>query len=116
MRKSELKVGGEYAAGSTSTYDRFSLARVRVVDLDGEREEKTSWGRVRKVRGIVVALMGDSDTYGFRGKDGEEFVLKSARDIHSEWAPYVERKAEHERIMAERRNRGRARAQSGRGR
>jgi hypothetical protein len=37
MRKSELKVGGEYAAGSTSTYDRFSLARVRVVDLDGER-------------------------------------------------------------------------------
>jgi hypothetical protein len=46
--------------------------------------------------------MGDSDTYGFRGKDGEEFVLKSARDIHSEWAPYVERKAEHERIMAER--------------
>jgi hypothetical protein len=102
MRKSELKVGGEYAAGSTSSYDRFSLARVRVVDLDGEREEKTSWGRVQKVRGIVVALMGDSDMYRFRGKDGKEFVLKSAHDIQSEWAPYVERKAEHERIVAER--------------
>lgn len=102
MRKSELKVGGEYAAGSTSRYDRFSLTRVRVVDLDGEREQETLWGRVQKARGIVVALVGDSDTYGFRGKDGEEFILKSARDIQSEWTPYVERKAEHARIMAER--------------
>jgi hypothetical protein len=98
MRKSELKVGGEYAAGSSSRFGRWQLVPVRVVEIDGERPRPN--GTVQ--RGIVVQLLEDTYDYRWRGKAGDEKVIDSARDLQCEWAPYVERKAEHERIMAER--------------
>jgi hypothetical protein len=98
MRKSELKVGGEYAAGSPSRYDPWRMVPVRVVEIDGERPRSN--GTMQ--RGIVVELVQDSDEYRWRGKAGDVKVIDSARDIRSEWGAYVERKAEHERLMAER--------------
>jgi hypothetical protein len=98
MRKSELKVGGEYAAGSSSKYDQWWLVPVRVVEIDGERPRRN--GTMQ--RGIVVQLLQDSTQYRWRGKAGDEKVIDSARDLQCEWAPYVERKAEHARIVAER--------------
>lgn len=90
MRKSELKVGGEYAAGSSSRFGRWQLVPVRVVEIDGERPRPN--GTVQ--RGIVVQLLEDTYDYRWRGKAGDEKVIDSARDLQCEWAPYVERKAE----------------------
>jgi hypothetical protein len=89
MRKSELKVGGEYAAGSSSRFGRWQLVPVRVVEIDGERPRPN--GTVQ--RGIVVQLLEDTYDYRWRGKAGDEKVIDSARDLQCEWAPYVERKA-----------------------
>jgi hypothetical protein len=108
MRKADVKVGEEYAAGSTSRYDRWMLARVRVVDLDGVREVN-GWSGIQRKHGIVVALVEDRDEYLLRGKAGDEKVLQSARDIIEPWARYAERKAAHDAsdraAMAERRRR-----------
>jgi hypothetical protein len=98
MRKSELKVGGEYAAGSSSRFGRWQLVPVRVVEIDGERPRPN--GTVQ--RGIVVQLLEDTYDYRWRGKAGDEKVIDSARDLQCEWAPYVERKAEHAAHRAER--------------
>lgn len=101
MRRQDLKVGEEYAAGSSSRFSRYDMARVRVIELDGQRTVPHSWGGTQQKRGIVVALVEDHDGYDFRGKAGDEKVLSTARDIQSPWAPYVERKAAHEKVKAE---------------
>jgi hypothetical protein len=94
VRKAELKVGEEYAAGSSARYDRWKMTRIRIVELDGER--KRSNGTVAK--GIVVALSVDGGQYAWprwtRGKAGDERVIESARDIQMPWATYERAKAE----------------------
>lgn len=95
MRKQDLKVGEEYAAGSTSRFDKWRRARVRVEELDGQRVVK-EWSGERMRRGIVVTLVEDCDSYGVRGKAGDVKVFESAREIVSLWAPYAERKAAYE--------------------
>jgi hypothetical protein len=95
MRKADIKVGEEYAAGSPSTYDRWKLARVRVVELDGERIVD-GWNGKQRDRGIVVALVEDSRTYRLSGKAGDELVLSSARNLIQSWASYAEAKAAHD--------------------
>lgn len=89
-----LKSGqDEFAAGSSSGYDRYNLAHVRLIDLDGQGADET--GRSR--RGIVVELIGDSNRYRMRGKDGQRLVVDSARWIQSPWPTYVEQKAQYDR-------------------
>jgi hypothetical protein len=110
VRKADLKVGEEYAAGSTSRYDRWKLAHVRLVELEGERVVQ-EWNGSRRRRGIVVALVEDHDEYLLRGKAGDEKVLPSARDIIEPWAPYAEalackRQSDAERAAERNRVRG----------
>jgi hypothetical protein len=100
MRKQDLKVGEEYAAGSSSRSDRWRMSRVRVVELDGERPRQSGAAH----RGIVVALAADSDRYAWpvwtRGKAGDERVIDSARDIQMSWADYERAKAEFDARQA----------------
>jgi hypothetical protein len=86
MKKTEIKVGEEYAAGSSSRYDRWKMAHVRVLDLNAQHGLK---------RGIVVEFVEDSNTYGFYGKTGDPKVLDSARDIRQPWSEYAKDKAEY---------------------
>jgi hypothetical protein len=104
MRKQDLIEGEEYAAGSTSRYDRWNHVRVKLIAIDGEADvPRTSsgvvFGTYRK-HGIVVELMERSTQYGWRGEAGDLRVFDSARDIHEPWSAYAERKAEHDREIA----------------
>jgi hypothetical protein len=96
MKKSELKVGEEYAIGSSSRYDRFRASRVKVLDLNGGEQAH---------KGILVEFVEfveDSAGYPFSArKAGHKEVLRSARDVLGPWSEYAERKRaaeERERV------------------
>lgn len=93
MKKSDLKVGEEYAAGSTSRYDRWRMAHVRVLDTNAQHGLR---------RGLVVELVEDCNVYGFYGKAGEPKVLDSARQIRKPWSEYAKDKAEYDEAQAAR--------------
>lgn len=94
MKKSELVEGRDYAAGSTSRHDRFRMARVTVVEVDGARQRENG----TTAKGIVLLLVEAGTSWGVMGrrKVGDEFVVASAREIQQEWESYATRKAAHE--------------------
>jgi hypothetical protein len=95
MKKSELKVGEEYAIGSSSRYDRFYASHVKVLDLNGEG--KGPYGS--KTKGILVEFVEDSAGYPYSGrKTGDKEILQSARNVRGLWSEY----AESRRVAVER--------------
>lgn len=104
MRKQDLKVGEDYAIGSTSRYDRFRAAHGRIVEVEGTRPN----GRGGVKRGVVVVLVEDGKDYPFLGPAGKEFVLNSARDVREPWADFAaSRAAQDERRHAQEAERAR---------
>lgn len=97
MKKSELIEGRDYAAGSTSRYDRYALARITVLHINGERPRDNG----TMAKGIVVRLVSKaSGNYVFsRHVIGEEFVLPSARHVQKTWDEYEKEKAAHNEAM-----------------
>lgn len=97
MKKSELKVGEEYAVGGTSSYD--TKYRVSLVGVDVELAVKAhsfDGSRTVRRRGIVVELHPELESpRHMRGavcgvEFDRRFLLASARYVHATWAAFVD--------------------------
>lgn len=92
MKKSELKVGVDYAIGAPDDRRTGRLKRATIFELDGERELKYGGRR----RGIVMRFAGPPHGTGYVPGGGKvvegsdvEFVLPNARAIQMTWNDYL---------------------------
>lgn len=99
MRKSELKVGEEYAIGSSSRYERYRGVKATVVEVAGERRRENG----TTMSGIVCEAdyMDLRNRYLHRGVEqvpGEPgmVVVDSARSFVLPWSEFEERREAHE--------------------
>lgn len=87
MRKADVKLGQEYAAGGSSRYDRATLSHVKVVSLDP----------------LTVRFMEPGTGYPFSMiPAGTERGLKNAGQLVMEWTPYAVQRAQQRAEKARR--------------
>lgn len=96
MKRTDIKVGAEYAHGRDYEYENGTADRVRVT---GFTPVKQGWSySARTVTGVAIEYLdakGEVATY--EGNDGEQHPRVGAvatRRIREEWATYAERWAE----------------------
>ena len=109
MKKSDIKVGQEYAvARSDYEFDRGSATRARVISTDGKVTQ--GWGyNQRTITGTVIQYLNPDGTDAMvRPRNSEEPQPHQRtvpnREIREEWETYNERWTEIRRQRAERKS------------
>lgn len=83
MKRTDLRIGAEYALGSNAQRERYMCARARLLDPAAVPALSAP---------IVVELLTPGPGWPYHGAVGGRVALKSARDLEP-WDEYLVRKA-----------------------